>query len=118
VTTRTPAENGRNGMSAGRTGAIWFSVLGPPFAVFTQQQVSYALVAAACHQHAGVPVQLPALAAFAVIGAAVLFSRQQWRRGDPSGRFFGALGFLMGGISAVVTLAQWLPTFFLDPCQR
>ena len=101
-----------------RIAAQWFCFLGPPLAAFGEQQFSYVLVDPACHAHAPLLLQLPPLLALAITGVALGLCRRE--RQDPTfdGRFFGAIGFLMGGVAVVLILAQWLPTLFLNPCRH
>ena len=46
-------------MSRARVAAQWFSILGPPVAVFLQQQLAYLLVQPACVRRATLLLQLP-----------------------------------------------------------
>lgn len=102
-----------------RVTAQWLAVIGPPLATFAQQQLSYSLVSPSCARRAPILLHLPTLIMLALIGVATLYSWREWARDDgepvPT-RFFPLLGLTMSGISAVVLVAQWLPTFFLPPC--
>ena len=112
-----------------RVTAQWLAVVGPPIAVFAQQQLAYALVAPSCTNQARLLLQLPTLLMLVAIGIAASYSWREWNRGDsrskssnntrpgPS-RFFALLGLTMSGMSAAVLVAQWLPTLFLQPCLR
>jgi hypothetical protein len=62
-----------------------------------------------------------------VIGGG-LIARREWRRSGatwgngeagPIGRtrFLAGMGMLAGLLFALVIIAQWIPSFILDPCQ-
>jgi hypothetical protein len=116
-------------MARARVARQWFSVLGPPVAVFLQQQLAYVLVQPACLRRATLLLQLPALAGLAVTCSAGTLAWREWTRagrrfstdGGAAIRpdlFFGLVGLAMGSLAMTVILAQWLPTLFLDPCQH
>jgi hypothetical protein len=104
-------------------------LLGPPLAAFAQQQLSYAFVDMACVNRALVLVHLPALLSLALVAFAVVLARREWDRGGRQrstangagtgfASFFAVVGFMVSGLALMLILAQWIPTLFLDPCQR
>jgi hypothetical protein len=114
-------------LSRGRIAALWFIVLGPLVAAFSQQQLAYGLVDPACARHMPLVVQLPLLLSLAIVAVALLLARKEWTRDDRparhsnqegSTRLFPLLGFLSAGLSLALIVAEWLPTLFLNPCQR
>jgi hypothetical protein len=92
--------------------ARWFGVLGPLGAAFTQQQLGYLLTYAACHGSV-LFVHLPAFVAIVILAFAVIAIRKEGEEG-----FFYITGMLSVFVSVILVLAQWLPTFFISPCQR
>lgn len=105
----------------------WLAVVGPPIAAFAQQQLAYSLVSPSCVRRAPILLHLPTLVMLVLIGAAAWYSWRTWTRNDDqrasdnhghaaSLRFFALLGLTMSAISAILLVAQWLPTLFLDPC--
>lgn len=123
------SSHSRAAPSRSRIAGQWFAILGPLAAAFAHQQLSYALVQEACRRHSTVLVHLPVLVGFVLIGVAWVLARREWERSgrrtsvnDPpevgSATFFPLVGFAMSGFAAALILAQWLPTFFLDPCAR
>jgi hypothetical protein len=112
-----------------RIATQWFSILGPPIAVFTQQQLAYMLVQPACMRRAMLLLQLPALVGLsitAIAGTLAWRERTQARRRFSTDNgavvgldlFFGWVGLALSSLALALILAQWLPILFLDPCQR
>jgi hypothetical protein len=106
----------------------WTGVLGPAIVWTVQLLIGYA-ISRFSHEHRWLTVVhhlvslVGTLAALACAGVAW----HEWRLiggGEPRGsepgvpgrsRFLAALGILSGLFFAVVIVAQWVPTFFLDP---
>jgi hypothetical protein len=116
-------------LTRSRIAAQWLAVIGPPSAAFAHQQFSYGFVEEACRRHAPLLVHLPALLALFVTGLAFRLAWRQWEDGGRrfsvddrpsigSATFFGVVGFAMSAFAVALILAQWMPTLFLDPCQR
>jgi hypothetical protein len=112
----------------GIIGALWIGLLVPPTAFLINLEVAYALVPTACGTRSVLLVHLVHLAslALAVYGGVVAW--RTWRRsgatwpGGNGGRisrtqFMAGIGALTGLMFAVVIVAQWIPSFILDPCQ-
>lgn len=108
--------------------ALWTGVLVPPVAFLLNLEVAYALVPTACGARSVVLVHLVHLVS---LGLAILGGVVAWRTWQRSGatwpggeggrisrtRFMAGLGALMGLLFTLVILAQWIPSFILDPCQ-
>jgi hypothetical protein len=108
--------------------ALWIGLLVPPAAFLLNLEAAYALVPAACKAGSVVVVHLVHLIfmGLAIFGSVVAW--RTWRRsgaawpGGSGGRigrtqFMAGLGVLMGIMFVGVILAQWIPSFILDPCQ-
>jgi hypothetical protein len=108
--------------------ALWIGVLLPPAAFLINLEVAYALVPPACHSRSVVVVHLVHLICLGLAIFGGLVAARSWRQsgstwpGDAGGpisrtRFMSGLGMLLGLQFTLVILAQWIPTFLLDPCQ-
>ncbi len=106
----------------------WIVNVGPPFLVLVDLQVGYMLVSRNCLENE--PLSNHLIHAFFLAGTLVLLSRSVglWRAAGSAwpgreadlrtrSRFMSALGILIAGLSALVIAAQWIPLFFLHPCQ-
>jgi hypothetical protein len=100
----------------------------PPIAVLANIEIAYALVPAACASRNTLALHLVNVAslALAMVGAATAW--RSWRAegiglpeedGSPLARirFIAGVAVLLGGICALVIVAQWTAVFLLDPCQ-
>lgn len=108
---------------------LWAGVLAGPLATLTQLQVNYALVLWACGAGRVWALHLVALLALVVSVAAGLLSWRNRRRAGggwesegagvvPRSRFMAVVGILISALAALVVVAQWLPIFIHEPCQR
>jgi hypothetical protein len=95
-----------------RIAGRWFGILGPLGAAFLQQQLGYLLTDAACKRSA-LFIHLPPIIAIAILVFAVMLTRRENEEG-----FFHITGMLSAVVAAILIVAQWLPTFFISPCQR
>ncbi|HEX6432716.1 MAG TPA: hypothetical protein VFZ87_00670 [Gemmatimonadales bacterium] len=107
--------------------ALGIGLLVPPVAFLFNLEAAYALVPTACSEGTAL-VHLVHMVSLLV---AVLGSAVGWRAWQKSGatwpggaggrasrtQFLAGLGALMGLLFIVVILAQWMPSFILDPCQ-
>jgi hypothetical protein len=89
-------------------------------------QGSYLLAAFACTDVLRLTMHGMSLVALAIAGAGVYFGWRTWqaaRDGAPEGhrversRFMGVAGIALSGYFALVIIAQWIPSFFLEPCR-
>jgi hypothetical protein len=108
--------------------ALWAGVLIPPVAFLVNLEVAYALVPVACGSRTVVLVHVVHLVSLALTAFAAMVAWRAWQRsgaswpGGEGGRlgrtqFLAGMGILMGLMFAIVILAQWIPSFILDPCQ-
>jgi hypothetical protein len=108
--------------------ALWIGVLVPPLAFLTNLEVAYALVPAACHARNVLLVYLVHAVCLVLTVLAGLTALRYWRAsgavwpGGAGGRlsrtqFMAGLGVLTALLFGLVIVAQWIPSFILDPCQ-
>lgn len=108
--------------------ALWIGVLLPPVAFLINLEVAYALVPTACSSGTALPVHLVHLACFFLAVGGGLVAWRRWVAGGKvwSGeeggalgrsRFMAGVGLLLSGLFVLVIVAQWIPSFLLDPCQ-
>jgi hypothetical protein len=108
--------------------AMWAGVIGPPLLWLVHLQVGYLVVPLACREHAPIIVHGVTVAAILLVAAIGLRDFARWRRTgrhwpDSSAavvsqdRFLTAMGMLLSALIVAALVAQWLPTFFLDPCR-
>jgi hypothetical protein len=120
----------RGGLDSGRSIALqWFGLVAPPAAWLLNLEFGYSLAHAACHGSGMLPVHAATVAALGLcaIGAAAAFitwrrSGSDWPR-DVAGaldrsRLLSTLGLGGALIFALIIVAQWIPTFMLEPCWR
>jgi hypothetical protein len=123
IDTRIPVRDGTHLM------ALWAANLLGPAAVLLTQELGYVLSEkAACARGQFWPVHLAFAVGLALALTAVSLGWREWRRwgerpstttGNPEGRsrFMSVLGVLVSSVSALVIVAMWSATMFLDPCQ-
>jgi hypothetical protein len=100
----------------------------PPIALLGNIEIAYALVPAACASRNTLALHLVNVSslALAIVGAATAW--RSWRAegislpeedGSPLARirFIAGVAVLLGGVCALVIVAQWTAVFLLDPCQ-
>jgi hypothetical protein len=108
--------------------ALWTGVLLPPIAFLLNLEVAYALVPTACSAQTVVLVHLVHLVSLTLAVSGGVVGWRTWQRsgatwpGGAGGRlgrtqFLAGLGALTGLLFAAVIVAQWIPSFILDPCQ-
>ena len=106
---------------------LWFGMMGPPLAWAIGFSIDYGLVHLACAYQNMLPLHLVTLVTMAVVVAAGVVARREWRRaggGEPTeaggpiprSRFMGMFGMLASAFFALLVLAQWVPKLFLNPC--
>ena len=108
-------------------GELWAGVLVGPFAALTQLQVNYALVLWSCSHRSNWPLHLVSVLALLFTIVAGLLSFRIWQRvtanEDDAGpmarsRLMSGVGILISVLMALLIIAQWVPVFIHDPCQR
>lgn len=102
--------------------------LGAPIIWLIQFQLNYALVPHLCASGTTTPLHLVFVLALLLVGGTGFLAWRTWhqagmawpvgRKGGPVGRsrLVGVVGLMMSGLFFLVILAQWIPTFILDPC--
>jgi hypothetical protein len=113
---------------AGAIRALWTGVLLPPIVFLIHLEVAYALVPKACSSRSTLALHLVHLVCLGLVLLAGLIAWRCWKAtgatwpGEGGGplarnRFMAGIGVLMSGFVALVVLADWIPSFMLNPCQ-
>jgi hypothetical protein len=108
---------------------LWAGMLVAPVAFLLNLQANYTLTQQLCP--GGRMIFLHALTLFFLLAAAGggLIALRNWKRAgrswpDESGsrtmrnRFMGAVGVMMSVLCLLIIIAQWIPQFIFNPCQR
>jgi hypothetical protein len=110
-------------------GALWTANLLGPAAVLLTQEAGYVLSQKAACAHGRLwPMHLSFAIGLGLALAGASLGWREWRRwgerpstpiGTPEGRsrFMSIIGVLVSMVSALVIVAMWSATMFLDPCQ-
>jgi TRAP-type C4-dicarboxylate transport system permease small subunit len=109
--------------------ALWTGVLAGPVVWMLDQQIKYMFLTYLCSPAGRAWVHLISILSFLCIIAAAFLSWRNWQRAgstlsdDKGGtfgrsRFMSLLGLLMNGLFSLLIVAQWLPGFFFNPCER
>jgi len=109
-------------------GLEWGGILTGPVAWLTQFEINYALVRQACISHSVLVLHLVSLFAFGIVGIAGLISVNLFRKtsqdsasreGIPTREnFMALLGIFSASLYGLAIIAQAIPGFILDPCER
>lgn len=108
---------------------LWTAILAGPILWFLNQQVNLVLVPWVCRSGAYIALHGVTLACLLLTAAAGLIAFRNLRRirqSHDSGseptfsriQFMSLLGVMVSGLFVLVILAQGLPNFILDACQR
>jgi hypothetical protein len=108
--------------------ALWAGFLLAPTAFLLNLEVAYALVPTACSSHNRLLVHVVHLVCLLIALTGGFFALRLWRSGGETWpgeeggrvsrtRFIAGLGLLLSMFIVLVLLAQWIPSFVLDPCQ-
>jgi hypothetical protein len=108
---------------------LWAGVLAGPLVWLFDQQIKYMFLTYLCSPAGLVWLHLISLLSLLSIMAAAYLSWRNWQRAGSSlpdhkggtlarSRFMSLLGMLMNGLFSLLILAQWLPGFFFNPCER
>lgn len=102
----------------------------PPLATLAGMQVAYAVVDATCRtgRHDVPAVHIVRLVTLLIVSGAGYVAWREWQSvgtehpGDGGSRgtrtrLTGWIGVFSAGLFSLVVIAQWLPAFFLSPCQ-
>lgn len=117
----------RDGSHTGASLALWFGMLGGPTAAFLNVALSYLIVDRACIARSSIAIHvfMGTFFLLAVIAGATswLFRTRAGSWSDEAAgmlartRFMATVGLLTSAISVVAILMQWIPVFFIGPCQ-
>lgn len=113
---------------ARQIGALWVGLLLAPVAFLINLEVAYALVPTACHSRNQLPVHLVHLVCLLLTIVGGLTAWRSWNTigaawpGEEGGplarsRFMAGTGLLVSALFALIIVAQWIPSFLLNPCQ-
>lgn len=109
---------------------LWAGVLVGPTAVLIQLSINYALVMWACGTGNTWVLHLVSLLALLLTAATGIVAAVNWYRlatsaepedsagPIPRSRFMAVLGTLLSVLMSLVIIAQWVPVFLYNPCQR
>jgi uncharacterized membrane protein len=115
-----------------KRGVLWLfmGLLVAPVSFLLHLQINYALVPAVCGGARGRLVLHAVTILFILMAAGgALVSRRNWRaagEAEPGkaasvlerSRLLSVVGLMLSGLVLLVLVAQWLPQFFINPCQR
>ncbi|HYE96119.1 MAG TPA: hypothetical protein VD962_07900 [Rubricoccaceae bacterium] len=106
----------------------WAGAVGAPLVWLAQFEVNYALVPRACAAGSRLPFHLVFFLALVLIAGTGLAAWRTWQvagkelpengPGGPLGRsrLLAVVGLASSALFFLLTLAQWLPAFSVDPC--
>jgi hypothetical protein len=108
--------------------ALWAGLLLAPAAFLLNLEVAYALVPTACSTGTRLLVHVVHLVCLLLAAAGDLIAWRSWRStgetwpGGAGGRlsrsrFMAGVGLLLSLFIVMVIVAQWIPSFVLNPCQ-
>jgi hypothetical protein len=122
-----PQESPGNRATSRDAVLLWTGILAGPFLWFLQQQLCFVLVPWVCDHGGVIWLHTVTLACFVGTVVAGLLAAGYWRRegrrvdataGQQRVRFMGTLGVFSSLFFVSVIIAQGIPNFLLDPCQR
>jgi len=111
--------------SAENIAAQWAGLLGAPILWLAQFELRYALVTPACKQGSTLALHLVSVISLALMAGLALLAWRAYRSGTgpldgahppARARFLGLVGLWSCALFGLVTLAQWMPVFFQNPC--
>lgn len=117
----------RHFRARGGIAALWFALLAGPLAWMLGLNAQYGLVRVACAKQDMLYLHAVSLLTLALALAGGWVAWREWRRAGaeppgeeggtiPRSRFLSALGLLASALFTLTILAQWIASFFLDPC--
>src|SRR5688500_12554533 len=107
--------------------ALWFAVLAGPLAWMLGLNAEYSLVRVACAKQNMLYLHAVSVATLLLAAAGGWVAWREWRRTRHGpdeeagstlarGRFMASLGLLASALFSLTILAQWVASFFLNPC--
>jgi hypothetical protein len=122
---RASEERGRNvGLLA-----LWAGVLVAPMAFLSNMQVNYTLTQKLCPGGRTAVLHLMTIIFLLIAAGGSLLAWRNWGRAgrvwpDESedkavrNRLLSIIGLLISALSFLIIVAQWIPQFIFNPCQR
>ena len=105
----------------------WTGLLLAPAAFFAHLQIGYVLVPRACRYHQEIWLHVVGVLSVVVAAVGLLVAWRVWQgtrdaSGEaggpmPRARFLGGTGLGVSGLLVLLLIAQWVPAFFISPCQ-
>ena len=106
---------------------LWIGFVGPALVWFLAFTVDYALVERACVSETPFVLHLVMVVFILLTAGCIWISWREWNRvgvakpdeaggATPRARFMAGSGMLTSSFFTLLLLAQWLPHFFLSPC--
>jgi nicotinamide riboside transporter PnuC len=106
---------------------LWFAVLAGPLAWMLGLNAAYGLVRVACAKDSMLYLHAVSFLTLLLALAGGWVAWREWKRAGaewpqeeggtiPRSRFMVAMGLLGSGLFSLVILAQWVASFFLNPC--
>ena len=108
--------------------ALWTGVLGAPLVFLLHLQLAYMLVPVDCRLESRLLAHGASILGILLAAGSGILALRAWRRDgrdwpDSSAsilsrdRFLAALGALISALVLLTLVAQWIPVFFIAPCQ-
>lgn len=108
---------------------LWVGLFAGPVAWALDQQIKYMWLTYICSTAGVVMLHVVTLMTLLLAGLGAYLSWRSWRRAgrelpDGSGgiiprtRFMAAMGVALSALFALIIIAQWIPAFFFNPCER
>lgn len=108
---------------------LWAGILTAPLVFLLHLQINYALVTQLCQSEHKIAMHLVTLAALLISAGGGVVAWLNWRvvgRKWPGeagsvaerSRFMSVVGILISLLVILGLIAQWIPQFIFDPCQR
>ena|SRR5215203_4221246 len=96
----------------------WVGMLGPAIVWIVNFEIIYAGVLSACEAKSKIVLLLCCAVCLALIGGCAWLSmRERSSETDHEARgFMGKVGLMSAGLFALVTIAQTIAVFIMDPC--
>jgi hypothetical protein len=109
------------------TFALWFAMLGGPFAAVCDGSILYATVSRACQNESAGVLHFICSVSILVAIAAWLTAFRIWRKtgsGEPNNkygvmhraRFMAVVGLMSASLGILGIMMEWYPIFIIGPC--
>ncbi|WP_157598119.1 MULTISPECIES: hypothetical protein [unclassified Rhizobacter] len=99
---------------------MWPALIGAPLAALAQQSILLALVTPSCSRQSTSTLHAVSALALLLVLAATAAAIAEWQRrhgpGDGRRRLLAAVAAWTGALSALASLAMWMPVWVLSPC--